>query len=124
MTVNHDVPIGHKVALADFAEGDTVIKYGQDIGRVVASAGKGDHIHTQSQNKALVGGSHGNEQQFFGYGVKIIALASVIMSQSCRLMISRTLLEAVANNIKGTMALPHAYGRLQFGEDLELHFPQ
>src|SRR6476660_1207272 len=29
---------------------------------------------------------------------------------------------AVANNIKGTMALPHAYGRLQFGEDLDLHF--
>jgi (2R)-sulfolactate sulfo-lyase subunit beta len=28
----------------------------------------------------------------------------------------------VANNIKGTLALPHAYGRLQFGEDLELHF--
>jgi len=30
--------------------------------------------------------------------------------------------EAVANNIKGTMAIPHSYGRLQFGEDLELHF--
>jgi (2R)-sulfolactate sulfo-lyase subunit beta len=30
--------------------------------------------------------------------------------------------EAVANNIKGTLALPHAYGRLQFGEDLELFF--
>jgi (2R)-sulfolactate sulfo-lyase subunit beta len=30
--------------------------------------------------------------------------------------------EAVANNIKGTMALPHPYGRLQFGEDLELFF--
>src|SRR5688572_32250211 len=30
--------------------------------------------------------------------------------------------EAVANNIKGTLALPHAYGRLQFGEDLDLHF--
>lgn len=30
--------------------------------------------------------------------------------------------EAVANNIKDTMALPHPYGRLQFGEDLELHF--
>jgi (2R)-sulfolactate sulfo-lyase subunit beta len=30
--------------------------------------------------------------------------------------------EAVANNIKGTMALPHAYGRLQFGADLDLHF--
>jgi (2R)-sulfolactate sulfo-lyase subunit beta len=30
--------------------------------------------------------------------------------------------EAVANNIKGCMALPHPYGRLQFGADLELHF--
>lgn len=30
--------------------------------------------------------------------------------------------EAVANNIKGTMAIPHPYGRLQFGADLDLHF--
>jgi (2R)-sulfolactate sulfo-lyase subunit beta len=30
--------------------------------------------------------------------------------------------EAVANNVKGTMAIPHAYGRLQFGEDLDLYF--
>jgi (2R)-sulfolactate sulfo-lyase subunit beta len=36
--------------------------------------------------------------------------------------ISNAACEAVANNIKGTLALPHAYGRLQFGEDLELHF--
>ena len=28
----------------------------------------------------------------------------------------------MANNIKGTLALPHAYGRLQFGADLDLHF--
>ena len=36
--------------------------------------------------------------------------------------ISNAAYEAVANNIKGTIAIPHAYGRLQFGEDLELHF--
>lgn len=36
--------------------------------------------------------------------------------------LSNAACEAVANNVKGTMALPHAYGRLQFGEDLELHF--
>ncbi len=36
--------------------------------------------------------------------------------------ISNAACEAVANNIKGTLALPHAYGRLQFGEDLELFF--
>ena len=36
--------------------------------------------------------------------------------------ISNAACEAVANNIKGTIALPHSYGRLQFGEDLDLHF--
>jgi (2R)-sulfolactate sulfo-lyase subunit beta len=36
--------------------------------------------------------------------------------------ISNAACEAVGNNIKGTMALPHSYGRLQFGEDLDLHF--
>ncbi len=36
--------------------------------------------------------------------------------------LSNAACEAVANNISGTMALPHPYGRLQFGEDLELHF--
>jgi (2R)-sulfolactate sulfo-lyase subunit beta len=36
--------------------------------------------------------------------------------------ISNAACEAVANNVKGTMALPHAYGRLQFGADLDLHF--
>ena len=36
--------------------------------------------------------------------------------------LSNAACEAVAHNIKGTLALPHAYGRLQFGEDLELFF--
>ena len=36
--------------------------------------------------------------------------------------ISNACCEAVANNIKGTLAIPHAYGRLQFGEDLDLFF--
>ena len=36
--------------------------------------------------------------------------------------LSNAACEAVANNIKGTMAIPHPYGRLQFGEDLELFF--
>jgi len=36
--------------------------------------------------------------------------------------LSNAAAEAVANNIKGAMALPHPYGRLQFGADLDLHF--
>ena len=42
--VKDDIPIGHKVALIDLADKDTVIKYGQDVGRMVASAGKGHHV--------------------------------------------------------------------------------
>ena len=45
---NQDVPIGHKIALRDLAVGDTVIKYGEDIGRVVAPVKAGDHVHTHN----------------------------------------------------------------------------
>ncbi len=48
LTVSEAVPIGHKVALADLAVGDTVVKYGQDIGKVVAAVRKGAHVHTQN----------------------------------------------------------------------------
>ena len=44
----HDIPIGHKVALTDLKEGDTVIKYGEDIGKMVGDAGKGHHVHTHN----------------------------------------------------------------------------
>lgn len=43
-----DIPIGHKVALADLKAGDTVIKYGEDIGKMVGDAGKGQHVHTHN----------------------------------------------------------------------------
>jgi (2R)-sulfolactate sulfo-lyase subunit alpha len=46
--IKQDVPIGHKVALKDLAVGDTVVKYGQDIGRVVAPVRKGEHVHTHN----------------------------------------------------------------------------
>ena len=43
-----DVNIGHKVALQDFKTGDTIIKYGEDIGKVVADIKKGSHVHTHN----------------------------------------------------------------------------
>jgi len=45
---NQDVPIGHKVALRDLAVGESVIKYGQDIGKVVQPIRRGDHVHTHN----------------------------------------------------------------------------
>lgn len=44
----NDIPIGHKVALKDLAVNDTVIKYGIDIGKVVAPIKKGEHLHVHN----------------------------------------------------------------------------
>lgn len=43
-----DVPIGHKIALGDIRKGDTVWKYGQDIGVAVADIAKGEHVHVHN----------------------------------------------------------------------------
>jgi (2R)-sulfolactate sulfo-lyase subunit alpha len=43
-----DVPIGHKVALTDIKKGDTVWKYGQDIGKAVADIRQGEHVHVHN----------------------------------------------------------------------------
>lgn len=43
-----DIPLGHKIALKTHASGDTVIKYGCDIGRAVADIGVGDHVHVHN----------------------------------------------------------------------------
>lgn len=48
LTAVDDVPIGHKVALKDLVAGDTAIKYGEDIGKIVGPAKKGGHVHTQN----------------------------------------------------------------------------
>lgn len=48
LTANNDVPIGHKIALKDLSEGDTAIKYGEDIGKMIASVKKGEHVHTHN----------------------------------------------------------------------------
>jgi (2R)-sulfolactate sulfo-lyase subunit alpha len=48
LDVKEEIPIGHKVALKDFAAGDTVIKYGQDVGKIVAPVKKGMHVHIQN----------------------------------------------------------------------------
>jgi (2R)-sulfolactate sulfo-lyase subunit alpha len=47
-TALNDIPIGHKVALTDLKTGDTVIKYGEDIGRMIADVSKGGHVHTHN----------------------------------------------------------------------------
>ena len=43
-----DIPLGHKIALNDHAEEGNVIKYGEDIGKMVGPAEKGGHVHVHN----------------------------------------------------------------------------
>jgi len=43
-----DIPLGHKIALSDIGVESSVIKYGADIGRVVAEIKTGEHVHTHN----------------------------------------------------------------------------
>ncbi|HUA97903.1 MAG TPA: UxaA family hydrolase [Terracidiphilus sp.] len=47
-TTAEAIPLGHKLALKDFATGDTVIKYGCEIGRVVQPIRAGQHVHVHN----------------------------------------------------------------------------
>jgi (2R)-sulfolactate sulfo-lyase subunit alpha len=47
-TAASDIPIGHKLAIKPLKVGSTVIKYGVDIGKVVADIGVGEHAHVQN----------------------------------------------------------------------------
>src|SRR5580765_7048775 len=48
LEARQDIPIGHKVALKDMAPGDTVVKYGIDMGKVVAPIRRGEHAHVHN----------------------------------------------------------------------------
>ena len=47
-TAASDIPIGHKLAIKPMQAGETVIKYGVDIGRVVADIALGEHAHVHN----------------------------------------------------------------------------
>ena len=133
-----DIPIGHKVALSRHQEG----RHGHrntartSARRSPTSARASTSTSTTSRpsgGEAWRNGARSNGKRrkrtasnlsFMGWrrengrvGVRnhvVILPLDDLSNAAC---------EAVANNIKGTLALPHAYGRLQFGEDLDLHLP-
>ena len=43
-----EIPLGHKIAMIDLKEGDTILKYGHDIGKVVKAINKGEHVHVHN----------------------------------------------------------------------------
>ena len=48
LTATQDIPLGHKLARRDFAVGETLKKYGCDIGKVVQPIKSGQHVHVHN----------------------------------------------------------------------------
>jgi (2R)-sulfolactate sulfo-lyase subunit alpha len=48
LEARQDIPIGHKIALKDLKPGDTIIKYGEDIGKMMATVKTGEHVHVHN----------------------------------------------------------------------------
>jgi len=48
LTAVDAIPLGHKLAIVPLESGDTVIKYGTDIGRVIAPITVGEHLHVHN----------------------------------------------------------------------------
>ena len=44
----NEISLGHKIAMLDLNEGDTILKYGHDIGKVVKTIKKGEHVHVHN----------------------------------------------------------------------------
>ena len=143
------VPLGHKVALRDLPAGRPLVKYGRPIGQTVQPIARGMHVHSHNLKSARwardggapsawsrpetgeapagppvrSGGRAPEDLKFWGYrradgrfGVRnhVIVLPIDDISNAAAL--------GVAALIPETTALPHPYGRLQFGADLELTF--
>ena len=121
------IPSGHKVATRAIKKGGEIRKYAQLIGYASADIAPGDHIHTQNTAfrntdmdyeygtdlRPVEMVPEGQRDSFLGYrrengrvGVRnhVLVLPLDDISNACA--------EAVANNIKGTLAVPHPYGRL------------
>lgn len=140
-TALDDIPVNHKIALQDFQQGDTVIKYGNGIGVVTKDIRKGEWVHSHNMKTGLegkleyvyqpvqgIGKKEGKPETFQGYlrengDVGIRNEIWVIPTVSC---VNRTVqrLAACAAEKYGQMcdgiyAYPHNSGCSQLGTDHE-----
>lgn len=137
------VPLGHKIAMRAMPGGHVLLKYERPIGKTTQAIEQGAHVHTHNlktmrwdmegavspeitvkpAERLSLGGRKPETLKLLGYrrengrvGIRNHVLILPVDD------ISNAAAEGVSYLIEGTMALPHPYGRLQFGADLELTF--
>ena len=134
-----EIPAGHKFALRDIAEGETVIKYGEIIGRAKTAIKKGEWVHTHNVKSHLDESvdytyEYAAEElaktqgSFMGYkrkagraGIRneIYIIPTVGCVNDVCIRMAKQAQAFVTGSIDGIFALTHQFGCSQLGEDNE-----
>ncbi len=139
VTLRAAIPRGHKVAIASIADGGTVIKYGQPIGRAAADISAGEHVHMHNLRTALTGAEDYRYEpqlprsaaiddglRFDGFlrtsgeaGIRneLWILPTVGCVNEVAESLARRFREAMPQGIDGVHAFTHPYGCSQLGDD-------
>ncbi|MBU9723573.1 MULTISPECIES: UxaA family hydrolase [Bacillaceae] len=147
LTLNGDVPVGHKIALQTIPDNGDIIKYGYPIGKATKEIIPGDWVHTHNMKTKLSGTQEyeykptqtqirGNanastsieERTFQGYvrkngevGIRneiwIINTVGCI-NKACEMIAKRANEQYKSENIDGVFHYPHLFGCSQLGDDL------
>ena len=138
--LTEDIPQGHKFALTDIAEGESVIKYGNPIGVAKTDIAKGSWIHTHNMktglgdlltytyNKETTPLAEKEARFFNGYrrkdgrvGVRneIWIVPTVGCVNNVAQAIEKGSQRFVTENVEGVIAFTHPYGCSQMGDDQE-----
>lgn len=139
LVASGDIPAGHKYALCDIKKGETVIKYGQIIGRATADIKKGEWVHTHNVKSHLdesasyeynykarevekkEGTFMGYKRPYGGVGIRneIYIIPSVGCVNNVCMHIEKEARKYMKGSIDGIYALTHQFGCSQLGADNE-----
>ena len=143
ITVNQDIPAGHKIALTTISEGDNIVKYGFSIGAATSQINAGEHVHSHNAKTKLQGteqyvyapSNSASKQthstsglQFMGYrrengkvGIRnevwIINTVGCVNRTADR--IADECNRRFASECEGFRAFTHPFGCSQLGDDLD-----
>lgn len=139
LCATENIPAGHKFALKEIKKGETIIKYGQIIGRATADIKSGDWVHTHNVKSHLdetpvysynylaneikigQGTFKGYKRKYGRAGIRndIYIIPTVGCVNNVCLHIEKRANKFIHGNIDGVYALTHQFGCSQLGDDNE-----